>query len=419
MFPLSRCDSCGQLLRILLVGLAVPLMLRAHSTNMPAGYTGGFGEPNCTQCHSGTPNPSSGSVTLLRPGYYPAGGTATITVTIHESSTDRPVWALQLSARYRNGKQAGSFGVTASPSGVQYFSRTASQDGVKSYTFTAPWTAPLDASGGDVVFSVAAMAADGRNDSAGDHVFLAEAASLAPAQPRVSPGGVVNAANYGSAAAPGSIISIFGENFAPWEASAGATPLPLILAETRVLINGMQAPLFYVSRAQINAQVPFEVSPDVPATVAVHGANRSPSAAEPLHAGPVAPAIFTFSGKGVGPGAILHSDSITPVSDLAPARPGEAVVIFCNGLGLTRPQLGTGEAAPAGEGAVLYRTVEMPLVTIGGQNARVDFSGAAPGLAGVYQINAVIPGAPAGDLEVIVTIGGKQSTAGVTVRVQP
>ena len=58
--------------------------------------------------------------------------------------------------------------------------------------------------------------------------------------------------------------------------------------------------------------------------------------------------------------------------------------------GETDPPLVPGEAAPAtGDPLVVTRVV--PTVTIGGQQARVLFSGMAPGWVGLWQINAEIP----------------------------
>jgi uncharacterized protein (TIGR03437 family) len=57
---------------------------------------------------------------------------------------------------------------------------------------------------------------------------------------------------------------------------------------------------------------------------------------------------------------------------------------------------------------------------IGGQPAQVQYAGAAPGaIAGLYQINAVIPqGAVSGAQPVSVTVGGASTQASVTVAVQ-
>ncbi|MDQ2949846.1 MAG: hypothetical protein M3Y27_28575, partial [Acidobacteriota bacterium] len=60
----------------------------------------------------------------------------------------------------------------------------------------------------------------------------------------------------------------------------------------------------------------------------------------------------------------------------------------------------------------LAQTKSPATVTIGGQQANVTFSGLAPGFAGLFQINAVVPaGLTAGTQPVRVTIGGQTSKA--------
>ena len=69
----------------------------------------------------------------------------------------------------------------------------------------------------------------------------------------------VNAASYGApqlpSIAPGSIATIFGSNLATDTVAATSTPLPNQLGGTTVTVDGVRAPLFYVSPTQINFQV--------------------------------------------------------------------------------------------------------------------------------------------------------------------
>ncbi|MGA3024346.1 MAG: hypothetical protein ABSF98_06220 [Bryobacteraceae bacterium] len=63
--------------------------------------------------------------------------------------------------------------------------------------------------------------------------------------------------------APGTLISVFGTGLTdqpPAAAPAGAAKLPETLAGVELYIDGVRAPLLYVSSTQINAQVPFEFS---------------------------------------------------------------------------------------------------------------------------------------------------------------
>jgi uncharacterized protein (TIGR03437 family) len=47
-----------------------------------------------------------------------------------------------------------------------------------------------------------------------------------------------------------------------------------------------------------------------------------------------------------------------------------------------------------------------PTVTIGNLNAPVQFSGLAPTLVGVYQLNVTVPNTGAGTQAVVISIGG-------------
>lgn len=426
----------GVFIKIGLLLVAVPLILFSNSTGPIPAVTGAarFNEPSCNQsgCHNSFPlNPGGGSVTIGAPSSYTPGSTVAITVTIQDSFAGRAIWGFQISARFRNGMQAGSFArgtnvaVQLSPSGIQYANHQPAviQRGVSSFTYTVMWTAPADASGRDVVFNAAGNAGNADGQPTQDRIFTTEFISAAGGSappPSIGSGGIINGATFQAGAAPGAIISIFGQDMATTTAEATTRPLPTEISGTRVLANNVPAPLFFVSPLQINAQVPFEAPAGSTVNVAVRVAGQS-SPPEPLQIAATAPGIFTIPAVGTGQGAVLiaNTDVIVaatgsiPGRTSRPARPGEFVSIFCGGLGQTIPPLASGAPGNA------EPTVEMPTLTIGGQNATVSFSGAAPGFAGLYQINAIVPNLPAGDHEVLINIGGRQSRAGVTIRVQP
>ncbi|MCP5115537.1 MAG: hypothetical protein GY953_32320, partial [bacterium] len=83
-------------------------------------------------------------------------------------------------------------------------------------------------------------------------------AATAVAQPNVTR--VVNAASFETLIAPGSLVSIFGDQLALSTAVSSELPLPKMLDGVTVTIGGMDAPLYCVSPRQINAPVPFETS---------------------------------------------------------------------------------------------------------------------------------------------------------------
>jgi uncharacterized protein (TIGR03437 family) len=106
------------------------------------------------------------------------------------------------------------------------------------------------------------------------------------------------------------------------------------------------------------------------------------------------------------------------------------VQIFATGGGDTHPSLAPGEAAPANGDPPVYTNV-FPAVFIGqiagtpvvGLGARapaeVLFSGLAPGLVGVWQINARVPqNISPGSATVSVQVGKYGLSNGVTIAIQ-
>jgi uncharacterized protein (TIGR03437 family) len=163
---------------------------------------------------------------------------------------------------------------------------------------------------------------------------LFTATPMAAQAPVVSAGGVVNAADYSDALAPGLIVSIYGQDLAPGVAVATAVPLPVELAGVNVeVVDGAavkKAPLFFVSPGQINAQLPFDLTGGAVSVRVRRGDAVSSPEAISLQA--TAPRVFTTTMDGQGDAVVVHSD-YTPVTVESPARAGEWVVLFLTGLG--------------------------------------------------------------------------------------
>ena len=141
--------------------------------------------------------------------------------------------------------------------------------------------------------------------------------------------------------APGAIVAIFGTNLAEGQQSANA-PLPFTLGGTSVTINGVPAPLTFVSPAQINAQVPSSLPVPGPnsfiAAVSVVVTNSAGSSA-PALVGLVAgnPGIFSADASGCGLAAALNIRPDGTVSRNSPsnsAAVGDYVALFGTGFGL-------------------------------------------------------------------------------------
>ncbi len=246
------------------------------------------------------------------------------------------------------------------------------------------------------------------------------------APPVISSGGLVSAASFNSQPQPaGAIVALFGTNLAGATTKASTVPLPTTLGGVTVRLNGVAAPLFFVSPLQINFQIPWELQWQAQASLTVESGGVS-STPMPITLGPFQPAIFTTNMQGSGQGAILLSGTAV-VAAPAGALPGSQpaprssanrpsfVEIYATGLGAVTNTPPSGSPSPVSP----LSTTILPTVTIGSVPATVTFSGLAPGYVGLYQVNVQVPaGAPVGDaVPVVLTIGGVASNT-VTMAVQ-
>jgi uncharacterized protein (TIGR03437 family) len=241
--------------------------------------------------------------------------------------------------------------------------------------------------------------------------------------PLVHAGGVVNGASFVPApdnfVAPNSIVSIFGDDLAlRTEAVTSDTlqagRLPVRLGGINVRIGGQLAPLYFVSPTQINAQLPDSLTPRPQPwklTVIREGLGNAPAAEADVHVRESAPGLFPV---------VAHVDfSLVGRGDPAgsrPAAPGEIVILFGTGFGPTQPPVDTGELPPFAASALLPHRV-----FLGGQELAAEqvlYFGQAPLLAGLQQVNIVLPpGLATGDYEVQVEVGGALSQTGVWIAV--
>jgi len=212
-------------------------------------------------------------------------------------------------------------------------------------------------------------------------VALFSWAVAASAQPTVT--AVVNGASFQSGVPRGCIVSIFGSRLAQSTTSANALPLPKKLADTVVRVGDLEieAPLYFISPGQINAQLPFEALGSTLTLVVTTAEGKSKPFLLPV--ADSGPGIFTVSGDGKGQARVLGAD-FQPIGVAAPGRP---MILYATGLGPTDPPALSG--TPGVNGEPLNRVVNPPDVFIGESPARVDFAGLAPGFAGVYQLNVV------------------------------
>ena len=177
------------------------------------------------------------------------------------------------------------------------------------------------------------------------------------------------------------------------------------LGDTRILFDGIAAPMLYAASGQFGAIVPYEVAGQDSTQLQVEFQGvRSNSVTVPV----------ALSSPGLFP--LAFDPQGNPNSADNPAPVGTLVTLYATGEGQTIDSGIDGKLAQPP-----YPQPVLPVsVSIDGIDAAVSYAGGAAGqVAGLVRIDVTIPdGAHSGAIPVLLKVGPFQSQTGVTVVVQ-
>ena len=223
-----------------------------------------------------------------------------------------------------------------------------------------------------------------------------------------------DAAGQNFTIAPNTWVEIKGANLAPanstriWQDSDfSGDQMPTQLDGVSVTVNQKSAYVYYVSPGQLNILTPPDAMPSGLDVVVTN--NGVVSAAYVAQTQPVSPSFFVFNGGPYlaavhGLGGLIGPPNLIPGATTTPAKPGEIILLFGNGFGPTNAILVPGSKKQSGTLPAL------PVVTIAGRFAQVDFAGLVS--PGEYQFNVVVPpNTPDGDQMVTADYNGSQTQA--------
>jgi uncharacterized protein (TIGR03437 family) len=224
-----------------------------------------------------------------------------------------------------------------------------------------------------------------------------------PRAPRISAGGIVNAASFVPGLVAGSLSTVFvaGVLDDPGVVSAPSLPLPATLSAVSITVNGVAAPILAVANTkgveQVNFQAPFEAAGQTTASIVVSRSGFSSSTVN-VPVLNVQPGVYSV---------VVHNADNSLVTQQRPLVRNEFAYVYAAGLGRVSNPPPTGAAALV---SPLSTAIEDVRVTLGGVPCDVQFAGLAPGFAGVYQVNLRAPAnASSGLQDLIVSAGGSSS----------
>ncbi len=224
------------------------------------------------------------------------------------------------------------------------------------------------------------------------------------------------------------LARVDGKSLNTSEGSAPSVPWPTTLSNYQVQVNGVAAPIFHVlaSAGRIDMQIPTKDASGnpMPTSGTVDFVVTNVQTGQVIASGnfpmaPASPGFFTINQQGTGQVAALNGDGSVNSASNAVGR-SQYISLFLTGQGLlpNAPADGAGAA-----GAV--PTPETPVVILQPgpptplPASNIQYSGLAPGLPGLWQINVQVPDSvpPNANVVVVVSLADTPSNIGPTGRI--
>lgn len=238
--------------------------------------------------------------------------------------------------------------------------------------------------------------------------------------PAYTAAGIVNAAdNQTRSLAPNTLASLYGVRLSYVTAAISPSDimgdrLPTVLPGTgvEVLVGNFPSTIYYVSPDQINFLVPANLLTGKSTVQVVLDGHSGPAVAVTLAA--ASPALFQLDAKT----AVAVRPDGSVITAAAPAEPGEIVLLYATGLGQTAPPVPYGQLFNQAAPLEFPANFKLVLDGVTAGSGAVAYAGIAPGFAGLYQINVILPKSTKANPEIRIGFGTELSRPGIHVPVQ-
>jgi len=223
---------------------------------------------------------------------------------------------------------------------------------------------------------------------------------------------IVHAATQtAEALAPNTIATIYGTNLAFDTATATSATLvggdlPQSMDGVSVIVNGIIANLFYISPTQINFLIPYQFTPSPVTVVVTRQGIAGPVVSIQLNA--TAPGLFIYNGFAIG----THLNG-TLIDAASPASQGEIIVLYVVGLGHVTPDTVSGKIVTSAASIAAASQLQVLLSGTACPPGNILYAGVAPGFAGLYQINMILPQLTPPNPEIRIAVGPQISPPAV------
>ncbi len=239
--------------------------------------------------------------------------------------------------------------------------------------------------------------------------------------PSYTAAGIVNAAdNQQGPLAPNTLASLYGVRLSydtlamsPNDILGGVLPTLLPGTGVNVAVGNIAAVVYYVSPDQINFLVPSILLPGPSTVQVVLEGHSGPDVTITLAA--VSPALFQLDAQN----AIALLPDGTLITPQAPAKPGDIIILYATGLGQTVPSIPNGELFNQAALLAQFTDFKLTLNGVAVGPGVIAYAGNAPGFAGLYQINVVLPKSTKSNPEIRIGFGSGFSMSGLHLPVEP